>query len=323
MSSRSFTHDLAELPTSGTPLRVVVGWESSNTEAVEFAAWLGRSLPVKVQLVSAVEGGWKKPLSAKKYKRWFRDRAQEFELQARRVMKTHLPRSQWAKHPALLAERADIAGSLYQCAEDYTADLILVGSRAKTAKSRFRPSSDADALMHSSPVPLGLAPKGVHLSRKGITRVTYALIESSRSAEPKSEGRFSGLPYAATMACVLGVPLRIIAFSPTEQLSDMSDAAVEWNETTLGLLDRARDQAFSVATALDPGFAESFDVESFVASGKGWKRSIDSVKWKKGDLLCMGSQPSEQLKRVFVGTREGEFIRFAPVPVIVYPRGVN
>ena len=64
-------------------------------------------------------------------------------------------------------------------------------------------------------------------------------------------------------------------------------------------------------------------MESFVASGKGWKRSIDSVKWKKGDVMCIGSQPSDNLKRVFVGTREGEFIRFAPVPVIIYPRGTN
>ena len=322
MVARSFTHDLAELPGAGKPLHVVVGWDAQNTEAIEFAAWLGRSLPVEVKVLSAVEGSWKKPLSGKKYKRWFRDRSQEFDLQARRVLKAHLPRSQWSKQVAELAVRSDIVASLYSCAEAFAADLIVLGSQAKTAKSRFRPSSVADELMHSSPMPLGLAPKGVNLSRKGITRVTYALIESSKSAQPRDEGRFSGLPYAATLACVLGVPLRIIAFSPEERGDDLN-AAAEWNETTLGLLDRARDQAFGVATALDPGFADTFDVRALVASGKGWKRAIDSVRWKKGDLLCIGSQPSDQFKRVFVGTREGEFIRFAPVPVIIYPRGVN
>ncbi|AQQ16319.1 Universal stress protein family protein [Corynebacterium glaucum] len=323
MVHRSFTSDLAELPDSGRALRVIVGWDSLNTEAVEFAAWLGRSLPVKVQVVSAVESKWKKPLSEKKYRKWFKERATEFDHQARKVLKEYVPRAQWAKDASCLTDRADVAGSLYQSAEEFTADLIVLGSRAKTAKNRFRPSSVADALMHSSPVPLGLAPKGVSLSRKGITRVTYALVESSKSAAPKGAGGFSGLPYATTLACVLGVPLRIIAFSPSEQVTDISDAAAEWNETTLGLLDRARDQAFGVATAIDPRFADTFDVESFVASGKGWKRSIDSVKWKKGDVMCIGSQPSDNLKRVFVGTREGEFIRFAPVPVIIYPRGTN
>ena len=79
-----------------------------------------------------------------------------------------------------------------------------------------------------------------------------------------------------------------------------------------------RDQAFSVCNQIEG--CEGLDVETLLASGKGWKRAIDSVKWKKGDLLCLGSQPSGQLKRVFVGTREGEFIRFAPVPVLIYPR---
>ncbi|UIZ92093.1 universal stress protein [Corynebacterium sp. CNCTC7651] len=323
MGNRSFTTDLAELPDNGQALRIVVGWDAMSTEAVEFAAWLGRSLPVKVQVVSAVESSWPKPISEKKYRKWFKERSSEFEAQAKKVLKAYVPRQQWAKEACHLTERTDVVNSLYTSAEELSADMIVLGSKAKTAKSRFRPSSIADALMHSSPVPLGLAPKGVHLSRKGITRVTYALVESSKSATPKGEGRFSGLPYAATLACVLGVPLRIIAFSPVEQSADFTDEAAEWNETTLGLLDRARDQAYGVAAAINQDAADTFDVHSFVASGKGWKRSIDSVKWKKGDLMCIGSQPSDQLKRVFVGSREGEFIRFAPVPVIIYPRGTS
>ena len=110
MVARSFTKELAELPADGKPLRVVVGWDAQNTEAIEFAAWLGRSLPVKVKVLSAVEGTWKKPLSGKKYKRWFRDRAQEFELQAKRVLKAHIPRAisgqktspSWQSAPMLL-----------------------------------------------------------------------------------------------------------------------------------------------------------------------------------------------------------------------------
>ncbi|QYH19057.1 universal stress protein [Corynebacterium aquatimens] len=215
MGNRSFTTDLAELPDNGQALRIVVGWDAMSTEAVEFAAWLGRSLPVKVQVVSAVESSWPKPISEKKYRKWFKERSSEFEAQAKKVLKAYVPRQQWAKEACHLTERTDVVNSLYTSAEELSADMIVLGSKAKTAKSRFRPSSIADALMHSSPVPLGLAPKGVHLSRKGITRVTYALVESSKSATPKGEGRFSGLPYAATLACVLGVPLRIIAFSPS------------------------------------------------------------------------------------------------------------
>ena len=39
--------------------------------------------------------------------------------------------------------------------------------------------------------------------------------------------------------------------------------------------------------------------------------------------MCLGSQPTQQLTSVFVGTREGEFIRYAPVPVIVCPHATS
>ena len=39
--------------------------------------------------------------------------------------------------------------------------------------------------------------------------------------------------------------------------------------------------------------------------------------------MCLGSQPTQQLTSVFVGTREGEFIRYASVPVIVCPRAAS
>lgn len=322
MKERSFTAELAELPASDQPLRVVVGWDATSTEAIEFAAWLGRSLPVTVQLVSPLTSSWKKPLSGKKYRKWFKERAAEYETQARKALKPHVPRSQWAKDPAQLIDNADVAATLRRYAIDFSADMIVLGSRAKKSKSRLRPSSAAETLMHSSPVPLGLAPKGVSLSRKGITRVTYALLDDSETASPiGADGLLSGLEYAATLACVLGVPLRIIAFSPAKRHAAVSTLATEWNESTLGLLDRARDQAHGFATDIDPSFADALDVHSLIACGNGWKRAIDSVKWKKGDLLCLVSQPSDQFKRVFVGSREGEFIRFAPVPVLIYPRG--
>ena len=209
----------------------------------------------------------------------------------------------------------DTVRSLYDTAEDFNADLILLGSRAKTPKGRLRPSSVADELMRSCPVPLGLAPRGVKLAKKGITRVTYAIVMEDEPVEPD----FSGLDYATALACSLGLPLRIIAFSPTAYEKHSSS----WNEQTLGILDRARDHAWALAEEFAPERCDHFDVTSAVSAAKSWKRSIDSVKWKKGDIMCLGSQPTQQLTSVFVGTREGEFIRYASVPVIVCPHAAS
>lgn len=321
MTARSFSSDLAQLPRDEGELRIVVGWDSSNSnnkEALEYAAWLGRSLPVKVQVMATTKSSWTTSMSGKKYKKWLKRSQESFHKQVEKALDGVLPASQRAPKVARLVERASGTEPLYDVARTFNADMIILGSRAKTAKSRFRPTSEADQLMHSSTLPLGLAPKHLTLSKKGVTRVTYALIDSDEITGDGNRERFPGLAYAATMACIVGVPLRIVAFSPDERAGEFSHELAAWNETTLGLLDRVRDQAFSVCNQIEG--CEGLDVETLLASGKGWKRAIDSVKWKKGDLLCLGSQPSGQLKRVFVGTREGEFIRFAPVPVLIYPR---
>lgn len=298
-------------------MRVLVGWDVTNTEAMEFAAWLGRSLPVQVQVMSSAQSAWSKslPKAAKGRKKRLKEARSAFDSRVEKTLKEHIPRSQWSKQVARLVDSKDPVRSLYETAEDFHADLILLGSHAKTPKGRFRPSSVADEMMRSCPVPLGLAPRGVKLAKKGITRVTYAIVMDDEPVEPD----FSGLDYATALACTLGLSLRIIAFSPTAYERRSSS----WNEQTLGILDHTRDHAWMLAAKFAPERCDHFDVTSAVAAAKSWKRAIDSVKWKKGDIMCLGSQPTQQLTSVFVGTREGEFIRYAPVPVIVCPQSAE
>ena len=294
-----------------------MGWDVTNTEAVEFAGWLGRSLPVRVQVTSNARSPWSKSLAnaAKGHKKRMKEAQSTFDSRVEKALKEHLPRAQWSKDVARLVDSKDTVRSLYDTAEDFNADLILLGSRAKTPKGRFRPSSVADELMRSCPVPLGLAPRGVKLAKKGITRVTYAIVMEDEPVEPD----FSGLDYATALACSLGLPLRIIAFSPTAYEKHSSS----WNEQTLGILDRARDRAWALAEEFAPERCDHFDVTSAVSAAKSWKRSIDSVKWKKGDIMFLGTQPSPQFTSVFVGTLEGEFIRYASVPVVVCPHAAK
>lgn len=312
--SRSVPPELAHVPDSDSPVRIVVGWDVANTEAVELAAWLGRSMPVAVQVVAGVHSPLVRTLTkgSKKRKKRLREATEAFRSRVVKTLDEHLPRSQWSADVARLVDQTDTVRSLYDTAADFDADLIVLGSRAKSPKGRFRPTTLADELMSSSPVPLALAPRGVKLSKKGITRINYAIVDSDHAAEQD----FAGLRYATSLACWLRLPLRIIAFSSV----DYGDQPAEWNEAVLGMLDRARDDAWSTAAELIPDRLEQFDVHSSVSAAKSWKRAIDSVKWKKGDLLCLGSQPSGQLKSVIVGTREGEFVRFASVPVIICPR---
>ncbi|MDN6460398.1 MAG: universal stress protein, partial [Corynebacterium flavescens] len=44
----------------GAPIRILVSWSphSTGNEAIEFAAWLGRTMPIQVRVVSTLFQPW-------------------------------------------------------------------------------------------------------------------------------------------------------------------------------------------------------------------------------------------------------------------------
>ncbi|SES14455.1 universal stress protein [Corynebacterium cystitidis] len=319
-TDQSSSAAIADRLSDGT-LRILVAWdpgndESGGTEALEFAAWLGRSTPVSVRVASTLLRPWPASLNmmGKKYKKWRKHEAEACAEAVEKALKSvDLPRSQWDKQFSTFSDGQNEAQLLTDEAQRFDADLILVGSNAAASKGRFLAGSTADALMHSSPTALGLAPRAVKLSKKGITRVNFAYIDK------RADENSSGLLFAAELAATLEVTLRIITFSPT----GLTDAALnkpkgigselidEWNEQSLAMLDLARDRVIE--------HRDFLEVETEVGSGKGWGNAVDSLKWKKGDILCMDSHPMGTLERVFVGSTANEFLRHVPVPVVIHP----
>ena len=300
------------------PLRIVVGWDKSGSDGIELAAWFGKSLPISVSVISAAPRTWKKPISRKKHEKWLKAETEKFTRLADGVLKEHLPRSQWAAEHCTLIDAQDEAAALTEAAKRLSADIIFLGSAAKLKKARFLASSVAEAIMHSSPLPLGLAPKGLKLSKKGITRINYVFLRPDRGQDT------SGLRAAARLAARLGVPLRLVSLSPEPPGEAVFDAAIgspeevaDWHEASLSLLDLARDEVFA-ATSSEA--SAPLEVETCLANGSGWKKATACLKWKKGDLICLGSHPAAPHRRVFVGSRASEFLRFAPAPVVIYPR---
>ncbi|ERA48655.1 universal stress protein, partial [Corynebacterium diphtheriae DSM 43988] len=51
----------------------------------------------------------------------------------------------------------------------------------------------------------------------------------------------------------------------------------------------------------------------------GWSGAIESLKWKKGDLLCFGSTPLGAFERVFIGSQATEILPYVSVPVLMIP----
>ena len=46
---------------------------------------------------------------------------------------------------------------------------------------------------------------------------------------------------------------------------------------------------------------------------------METPRWKKGDLLCLGSDPMGPIERVFIGSTATELLPHLGVPVLVCP----
>ncbi|QGU08621.1 Universal stress protein family protein [Corynebacterium occultum] len=299
-------------------LRVLVAWrpDGRGSESLEFAAWLGRTTQIQVRVATTFLRPWPATSLGKlggKYRKWIEREAAACETKVRKALKSvGLPEECWDEQISVFSDGPSEAVLLTQAANDFNADLMLLGSSSTAPKGRFLAGSTADTLLHSSPQLLGLVPRSPKLSKRGVTRINFAHL-----GENPEEN--SSLFFAADLASRWDIPLRILAFSPggltsstaSDQLDLSTHLTVEWREHSLAMLDRSRDAVMDHWPELS--------VETDIGSGSGWAGAVDALKWKKGDLLCLGSTPPGPIERVFLGSTATEVLSHVQVPVIVHP----
>ena len=302
------------------PLRILVGWDQSGEEAIEFAAWLARTAKCTIRVISTAPRPWSslRGKNSKKYKKWRKHTEDKRVGDIRHALKQQVPREAWDDQWAVFRDGSPRHELISAEAKSFKADLIVLGSKSKAKKGRFLATSTADAMMHYSPISVGLAPRAVKLSKKGITRVNYAFLDEHKDASAR------GIKVAALVAMLLDVDLRIMAFSPRQTYKHEAEFTAnaplidEWNESSLALLDRARDCVSDTAAQIGIPEPKNFEVDTSVSAGDGWKAVVNSQKWKKGDILFLDSQPTERA-RVLTNPRTEDFLTHAPVPVVIFP----
>lgn len=299
--------------------RILISWTpaSGGTEPIEYAAWLARTTKIEVRVVSAFVQPWHEVSMQKlggKYHKWFAQEAKACKQAVKSTLQAAgIARDQWNKDYSVLMDGPSKPQLLTQAAEDFEADLVLLGTNQGAAKGRFVAGSTADSLLHHSPIPVGLTPRAVKLSKHGVTRLNFAMTEEQGSND------LPALLDAAQLATQWKVPLRIVVFSShglvAAPIHDKLDVALEltsqWREHSLGRLDIAREKVGEQFPDLE--------IRTEIGSGKGWRAAVDSLKWKKGDLICLGSTPMGAIERVFIGSRATELLPHLSVPIIVWP----
>lgn len=199
------------------------------------------------------------------------------------TVRTHVRRS-----------RSVVAGLLETVAE-LEAAMIAISAGSRTGRLAVGPV--ADALLHSCPVPVALAPRRYRTGAR--PSHVYAAVGLRPGAQQV-------VREALEVAERTGFPLEVVSF-----LTDDDGAGRP------GVVESVRDRVReTVAQIADAGR----DIPIHVATGSSLKKAVAALTWQPGGVLVVGSSRLAQGRQLFLGTTAARLLRHLPIPMVVVPR---
>jgi len=197
------------------------------------------------------------------------------------------------------------AEGLVAAAAELGASHIVVGAANGGLRGRHRLGSVATELLHSSNVPVVLAPEG---SRKtdpatGVTRVTAAI-----GTRPGADAL---LEEATSLADATGAELRLLSLVTVDLPSSVDTGVIRIAGAAHA------DEVLAGARATLTGVS---DAEVIVGQGDSIEDAVQHLSWEPGELAIVGSSRLAQPRRLFLGSTAAKMLHELPVPMIVVPR---
>ena len=198
---------------------------------------------------------------------------------------------------------------LIEVVEEIGADVLVVGSSSDGAHGQVVLGSTTDWLLHASPVPVAISPRGYRAARGGrLTRITCAYSGTAESVRVVER--------VAALTAHLDVAMRVVSFAIRGRTMFPPLVGLQTEDS---LLDAWADQMREMSAKLKADGVVGDDVEVEVVTGNGWDQALDETEWEDGDLLALGTSSRRSFKGVFLGSHGAKIIRFSPVPVLVLP----
>lgn len=187
------------------------------------------------------------------------------------------------------------------------ASLLVVGSASVGGLGRIALGSTTDRLVHSSTVPVALAPRG-YRDEGAVRRLVLAV-------EPTGDDVALAARTAA-LAERFGAEVQVVTFL-ARQRSAVSALADQ------GVFRAWRDQVSQTHQSIKSRLEElGVTVTSTrLVEGERWSAALLKPDWEPGDLLVVGSSRHGPAASVFLGSNASRILRRSPVPVVVLPRG--
>lgn len=197
------------------------------------------------------------------------------------------------------------AEELEKFAEAHESDLIVVGGARDGFFGGHVIGPVSSALLHSSTIPVALAPRGyAEDPPETIAAVTAAV--------PSRPGDDNPLPFAITLASAANLSIRMVSLVSAENLAEAEDL-----KDLRAMQVSAAQENLGVAARALP---DSPDIESLVADGMTLESALKKLSWDADDILVVGSSRFAAPKRIFLGSTASRILAGTDAPVIVIPR---
>ena len=278
----------------------VVAYEATEhgREAVELGVALARltaaELRICLVLPELTNVPAKVPSSASDYSALLNEQAEAWLAEAR----TFMPNDVVATTHVLLAEST--SEGLIDAAIRFDSDRIVVGAAKSGLLQRFSIGSIANALLHASPVPVALAPRG-YRGMAPITRITCAI-----GTRPGWESLLDSL---VAITHGLTVDVRLVTLV---EIDAARGGRPEEGTTSASHLDEVLSRFSSLSHSLG-------EVTTEVATGSSIENAVESMDWRAGEIAFVGSSRLAQPSRIFIGATANRMLHSLPVPLIVVP----
>jgi nucleotide-binding universal stress UspA family protein len=203
----------------------------------------------------------------------------------------------------VVSSRASGAAELRHVVEDEHADLLVLGS---SARSRALTGSVAKRLLHSGPCPIALAPAGY--AERDADRIRVVMVAFNGSPEAHA-----AVDVAEQLALRAGATIRLVGVS---ELGNAGFAASDVPSATNGEFGHRllRDRLLEVREALAP----ELRADARMLAGDAARRILDEAELGV-DVVVMGSRGFGVVMRALLGSVSGTVARQAPCPVVVVP----
>jgi nucleotide-binding universal stress UspA family protein len=290
-------------------VKLLVGYsaDAGGTEALALGLLLARAASGSLTVCTVVPETWGHPSMARvdaEYARFLDQHAKKALEKARAQVGDTVP-------AAFVCRAAPSAREgLFAVAEEAGVDCIVLGSARAAAPGRIREGSVTSGALYTARLPIALAPRN-YAPEKRVRpcRITCAI---SSDAESMQTARL-----AQEVCGRLKIPLRLMTFVVRDR--QMYPTGAGYDAENL-VLNQWRAEATERQKQIIAALPSDPPISAGTADGKTWKAAFESVSWKSGEMLAVGSSNLGPLLRVFLGSNAAKIVHTATIPCFILPR---